>query len=256
MHEVHKMSPREWPDNLWDDILTMRSNHWYKSTSEDNGDELLKGYSDDPYPPMLYAPILESVLVDALTEAQLKAVHLRYEQRMTYGQVAEAMGVHHSRARMVVIDALVRLQKGRNYFRLKAVPVIEVRKQKQNVSGLREENDELVQQINGLEQQIKELKQRNAKLKDRIADLTGERKRIEDAHQRVKPESSIKELYLNARAYNALERAGIETVGDLIGHTEQDLLRRPRMGKVTVSDIIGALYQCGYELKQEDDTED
>lgn len=250
MHEVHKMSEREWPYNLWDDILKMRSDNWYRSNTQNNEDELLAGYRDDPYPPMLYVPILESVLADALTEVQLKAVHFRYEQRMTYQQVAEAMDVHHSRSRIVVQDALRRLQEGRNYFKLKAVPAMEVRKRIRSASALQEENEKLTQQIKELEQQIKVLEQQNAGLKDQIADITGQRRRIEEAHERVKPESSIEVLNLNLRAYNALDHAGIETVGELINHTAEDLMRLPRMGKVTLSNITGALYQCGYALKE------
>lgn len=38
----------------------------------------------------------------------------------------------------------------------------------------------------------------------------------------------IEDLNLTQRSYNCLKREGIHTIGELVAHTEQDLLRHPQ----------------------------
>lgn len=61
---------------------------------------------------------------------------------------------------------------------------------------------------------------------------------------------SIENLELSCRAYNGIRRIEprVETIGQLIDHTEKELLRIKHMGKISVREIIGELSRHGLEL--------
>ncbi len=53
-----------------------------------------------------------------------------------------------------------------------------------------------------------------------------------------------------SRAFNCLKRAGIHTVGQLIGLTESDVMDIRQMGTVSLRDITSSLSDVGLTLKQ------
>jgi DNA-directed RNA polymerase subunit alpha len=62
-------------------------------------------------------------------------------------------------------------------------------------------------------------------------------------------DTSISELDLNVRAYNCLQRAKIETLADLVSHTEDELLGIRNLGAKTVELIKEKLVARGLSLK-------
>lgn len=62
--------------------------------------------------------------------------------------------------------------------------------------------------------------------------------------------TSIGELDLNVRAYNCLQRAKIETLADLVSHTEEELLGIRNLGAKTVELIKEKLDSRGLSLKE------
>ena len=62
-------------------------------------------------------------------------------------------------------------------------------------------------------------------------------------------DTSISELDLNVRAYNCLQRAKIETLADLVSHTEDELLGIRNLGAKTVELIKEKLQTRGLSLK-------
>ncbi len=62
-------------------------------------------------------------------------------------------------------------------------------------------------------------------------------------------DTSISELDLNVRAYNCLQRAKIETLADLVSHTEDELLGIRNLGAKTVELIKEKLQSRGLSLK-------
>lgn len=58
----------------------------------------------------------------------------------------------------------------------------------------------------------------------------------------------IARLELSARASNILERAKVETIGDLIRMTPGDILKLRSAGKTTLREIDRALATIGYGL--------
>jgi len=59
----------------------------------------------------------------------------------------------------------------------------------------------------------------------------------------------IEELELGVRSYNCLKRAGIQTVGDLIGKSEGELAAIPNFGKKSIDEVIETLSQRGLTLR-------
>ncbi len=59
---------------------------------------------------------------------------------------------------------------------------------------------------------------------------------------------SVETLVLGARARQALAFARIEIIGDLIAKTESELLRIPRIGRITLREIKKALNAVGLHL--------
>jgi DNA-directed RNA polymerase subunit alpha len=59
----------------------------------------------------------------------------------------------------------------------------------------------------------------------------------------------IEELELGVRSYNCLKRAGIQTVGDLVGKSEGELAAIPNFGKKSIDEVIETLTQRGLGLR-------
>jgi len=59
----------------------------------------------------------------------------------------------------------------------------------------------------------------------------------------------IEELELGVRSYNCLKRVGIETIGDLVMKTEQELAAIPNFGKKSIEEVRETLAQHGLNLR-------
>jgi DNA-directed RNA polymerase subunit alpha len=61
----------------------------------------------------------------------------------------------------------------------------------------------------------------------------------------------IEELELGVRSYNCLKRVGIETIGDLVSKSEQELAAIPNFGKKSIEEVRETLSQHGLHLRGE-----
>ncbi len=64
-------------------------------------------------------------------------------------------------------------------------------------------------------------------------------------------DTPIEELELGVRSYNCLKREGIETIGDLIARSEQELMCIPNLGRKTIEEVRERLEQNNLKLKGE-----
>jgi len=62
----------------------------------------------------------------------------------------------------------------------------------------------------------------------------------------------IEELELGVRSYNCLKRVGIETIGDLISKTEQELAAIPNFGKKSIEEVRETLAVHSLKLRGDD----
>ncbi len=62
----------------------------------------------------------------------------------------------------------------------------------------------------------------------------------------------IEELELGVRSYNCLKRVGIETIGDLVTKTENELAAIPNFGKKSIEEVKETLQAHGLGLRGEE----
>jgi DNA-directed RNA polymerase subunit alpha len=64
-------------------------------------------------------------------------------------------------------------------------------------------------------------------------------------------DTPIEELELGVRSYNCLKREGVETVGDLINKSEQELMCIPNFGRKSIEEVRERLEKNNLKLKGE-----
>jgi DNA-directed RNA polymerase subunit alpha len=79
------------------------------------------------------------------------------------------------------------------------------------------------------------------------ADTTPDSRDRADAHPMEN--FPIEELELGVRSYNCLKRVGIETIGDLVMKTENELAAIPNFGKKSIEEVKETLAQHGLNLR-------
>ena len=66
-------------------------------------------------------------------------------------------------------------------------------------------------------------------------------------------EMTIDELDLSVRSFNCLKRASIDTVEDLIGKTEDDMIKVRNLGRKSLEEVIQKLASLGLSLKKDEE---
>ena len=66
-------------------------------------------------------------------------------------------------------------------------------------------------------------------------------------------EMTIEELELSVRAYNCLKRAGINTVGDLINKSEDEMMKVRNLGRKSLEEVMAKLDSLGFSLTKDDE---
>jgi len=64
---------------------------------------------------------------------------------------------------------------------------------------------------------------------------------------------SVEELELSVRSYNCLKNAGIQSIGELVQKTEQDMLRTKNFGRKSLNEIKEILHGMGLQLGMKPD---
>ena len=64
---------------------------------------------------------------------------------------------------------------------------------------------------------------------------------------------TIEELDLSVRSFNCLKRAGINTVEDLIGNTEEDMMKVRNLGRKSLEEVMNKLHSMGLTLTKNDE---
>lgn len=63
---------------------------------------------------------------------------------------------------------------------------------------------------------------------------------------------SIEECEFSIRSYNCLKRAGVESVGDLVNLTEEQLMKVRNLGRRSYDEIMAKITKFGLSLREED----
>lgn len=75
-----------------------------------------------------------------------------------------------------------------------------------------------------------------------------EEREEEDREQRL--EMMIEDLDLSVRSYNCLKRAGINTVGELVRKTEEEMMKVRNLGKKSFEEVEQKLSELGFSLSK------
>jgi len=66
-------------------------------------------------------------------------------------------------------------------------------------------------------------------------------------------EMTIEELELSVRSYNCLKRAAINTVEELTGKTEEEMMKVRNLGKKSLDEVKAKLAELGLSLRKHAD---
>ena len=66
-------------------------------------------------------------------------------------------------------------------------------------------------------------------------------------------EMTIEELDLSVRSFNCLKRAGINTVGDLINKSEEDMMKVRNLGRKSLEEVVNKLASLGFTLSNDEE---
>ncbi|GEA14369.1 MAG: DNA-directed polymerase subunit alpha [Moorella sp. (in: firmicutes)] len=88
-------------------------------------------------------------------------------------------------------------------------------------------------------------------LTERVSDEVTMVEKEEESRDRLM-DMSIEELDLSVRSYNCLKRAGINTVGELLQRTEEDMMKVRNLGKKSLEEVTQKLAELGLSLRQSD----
>ena len=75
----------------------------------------------------------------------------------------------------------------------------------------------------------------------------------EDSSKEKALEMTIEELSLSVRAFNCLKRAGVNTVGDLVNKSPEEMMKVRNLGKKSLEEVIAKLQSLGFDLSREEE---
>ena len=90
-------------------------------------------------------------------------------------------------------------------------------------------------------------------------DISDKGKEIEIMEKKVDAESTapvdivIDELELSVRSYNCLKRAGINTVGELVNKTPDEMMKVRNLGRKSLEEVLAKLKELGLSLRESED---
>lgn len=64
---------------------------------------------------------------------------------------------------------------------------------------------------------------------------------------------TIEELDLSVRSFNCLKRAGINSVGDIINKSEDDMMKVRNLGRKSLEEVIWKMASLGFNLRKDDE---
>ena len=89
-------------------------------------------------------------------------------------------------------------------------------------------------------------------LTDEVGDVEIMVEKDEDENEKVL-DMTIEELDLTVRSFNCLKRAGINTVSELVQHSEDDMMKVRNLGRKSLTEVQQKLAALGHSLKKDEE---
>ena len=175
-------------------------------------------------PNIIYSVELFNKVLNTLTEREKRCLELYYRDRLTLDQIGSKFNVTRERARQILANATRHIGQRSKLKAMIAVSKVDY--------------DELAFRYKQLERENEVLKS--------VCPV--------DALKDPDPEDMnlimLEDLDLSIRSYNALKRAGIQTLGELVTLTPEKLQKVKNMGRKSIAEINIKLRDLGLGLKQ------
>lgn len=202
----------------------------------------------DNYPD-LYDDIVESFdkrfnELNIYTNREMMIFNLRYKNYYTLGQIANEIGISTERVRQILAKAVRKLMKPNVFNRLV-------------------EHETKLEMLNA-----EETSRIRAELKKEMSlevamDIVAEKFGFESKESleeclnnggrfgNDKLDMTIDELDLTVRSYNCLKRRRVNTVGELVDYTLEDLMGFRNMGRKSIREVVEKVHNLGLSFKDE-----
>ena len=171
-------------------------------------------------------------------------IFMLYRDGLTLKKAGEELGKSGERIRQLRERALRMLRnQHRTAFMLMGAPGEEVYISRMRAEELKEkaENDYTCRMMR---KEIERL--------DRI--IYAKNKILKDEQEWIPIEEwDMLNIHLSVRGYNALKKSGVQTFGQLLAMTHDDLLNIRNLGRKTAEDIMEELGKAGFTLAEEDE---
>lgn len=170
-----------------------------------------------------------------LTSREEVALKGYYVKGYTLEAIGLQLGVNRERIRQILAKAIRKMKRPSR---------LDVLKYGKELIEEQENVVELIMQIKGKKQFLEQM---NVELDEKIKNIM--------INGEVSPLTSIRELDLSIRSLNCLRRADINTLGDLLDKTEEDMMKIRNLGRKSLKEIIRTLDDMGLHLKDYDKKE-
>jgi hypothetical protein len=175
-----------------------------------------------------YIPGVSAALA-TLTERERGVLACRFQRKLTLEQCGKEYGVTRERVRQIEAKALRKLRHPSKANMMKAVPLTELQAQHSEYFELQQNYGQLKRAFEVLAAQKSE--------QGVIVPMVQQAERLE---------TPLEELDLSVRSYNALRRAGVDTLGDVAKMTECKLMEVRNLGRKSFEEVVAKLKE--YEL--------
>lgn len=196
-------------------------------------------YGVRPNEPVVPRDVKERLteIIQELPGIMPSIIFMRYRDGMTLDEVGDVLGKTRERVRQIEVKA-IRLMRATNrtaYIFMGGVPLSRVRMEELNEKV---ENDYYVQK------RLKELQRLDHMIEGRKYVLRGTKMSVEleDLH--------LFDIHFSVRAYNALKRADVRTIGDICAMTFDDLKNIKNMGPKTANEVVEEIGKAGFKLAE------
>ena len=191
--------------------------------------------------PVSTITMLAVMEVARLSEREVKVLMFRYRDRLELYGTGKQFGVTRERIRQIEAKAL-RKMRGRKACR----EILQKGFYQWTQEQIRQRADAIV------EERIKQFKTQWLIDHPEPEYVAGDPVDPEINERASKMQMTIEELDLSVRSYNCLKRANINTVGDLVKRSYDNMMCVRNLGRKSLEEIIAKLASLGLKLAEED----
>lgn len=193
--------------------------------------------------------------LETLSEKEEQIIKLYFginSEKQTLEQIGKGCGVSRERIRTIKEKALHKLRHPTRTGQLKHIPI--------TWADVLEENSVFCRQIEEQQVQIYQMQEQQTQINKEMAQyrqaasilypLSVQAESNENDERAKLLQKPISDFKLSARNANCLAAANIQTVGDLVAKTEDDMLKYRHYGRKSLNELKAILEEMGLSFKE------